>query len=70
MIVRKDPKIFYFDFDWSKDVDKNFSWEKKTRLKNYCPYVSTKTTFMNTENSETNEPRKFVLNLPQRLDFE
>ena len=24
---------------------------------------------MNTENSKTNEPHKFVLNLPQRLDL-
>ena len=27
------------------------------------------TIFMNTENSNTNEPHKFVLNLPQRLDL-
>ena len=27
------------------------------------------TTFMNTENSKTNEPQKFVLNLSQRLDL-
>ena len=26
------------------------------------------TIFMNTENSKTNEPHKFVLNLSQRLD--
>ena len=25
--------------------------------------------FMNTENRKTNEPHKFVLNLPQRLDL-
>ena len=23
MIVIRDPKIFYFYFDWPKDVDKN-----------------------------------------------
>ena len=28
------------------------------------------TIFMNTENSKTNEPHKFVLNLLQRLDLE
>ena len=28
-----------------------------------------KTIFMNTENSETNKPHKFVLNLSQRLDL-
>ena len=27
------------------------------------------TMFMNTENSKTNEPHKFVLNLSQRLDL-
>ena len=27
------------------------------------------TTFMNTENSKTNEPHKFVLNVTQRLDL-
>ena len=27
------------------------------------------TIFMKTENSETNEPHKFVFNLSQRLDF-
>ena len=27
------------------------------------------TIFMNTENSKTNEPHKFALNLSQRLDF-
>ena len=28
------------------------------------------TIFMNTENSKTNEPHKFLLNLSQRLDLE
>ena len=27
------------------------------------------TIFMNTENGKANEPHKFVLNLPQRLDL-
>ena len=27
------------------------------------------TTFMNTENSKTNKPHKFVLNVAQRLDL-
>ena len=27
------------------------------------------TIFMNTENSKTNEPHKFVLNMSQRLDL-
>ena len=28
-----------------------------------------KTVFINTENSQTNEPHKFILNLSQRLDL-
>ena len=28
------------------------------------------TIFMNTENSKTNEPNKFILNLSQRLDLQ
>ena len=24
MIVIRDPKIFYFKFDWLKDIDENF----------------------------------------------
>ena len=28
------------------------------------------TIFMNTENSKTNEPHKFILNLSQRLDLQ
>ena len=28
-----------------------------------------KTTFMNTESNQTNEPHKFVLHLPQKLDL-
>ena len=27
MIVIRDPKIFYFDCDWSKDVDENLKHE-------------------------------------------
>ena len=27
VVVIKDPKTFYFDFDWPKDVDKNFKHE-------------------------------------------
>ena len=35
------------------------------RLRNYCENLSMETIFM--ENSKTNEPHKFVLNLSQRL---
>ena len=52
MIVIRYPKIFCFNFGWSKDVDENLKHEieiivksngssaenriKKTRLNNYC----------------------------------
>ena len=39
------------------------------RLSNYCLNISMKTVFMNTGNSKTNEPHKFVLILPQKLHF-
>ena len=35
---------------------------KKMRLDNYCLSISMETIFINTENSNTNEPHKFVLN--------
>ena len=38
-------------------------------LNNYCPNISMEAVFMNTENNKTKEPRKFVLNLSQRLDL-
>ena len=43
--------------------------KQKTRLNNCCPNISMDTIFMNTENSNTNEPHKSALNLSQRLDF-
>ena len=27
MIVIREPKTFYFDFDWRKDIDKNLKHE-------------------------------------------
>ena len=39
------------------------------RLNNYCPNISMGTIFMSTENSKTNEPHKFVLNLSHILDL-
>ena len=39
------------------------------RLDNCCPNISMGMIFMNTENSKTNEPHKFILNLLQRLDL-
>ena len=34
MIVIRDPKIFYFDYDWSKDVDENLKHEIEFIIKN------------------------------------
>ena len=39
------------------------------RSDNCCPNISMRMIFMNTENSKTNEPHKFILNLLQRLDL-
>ena len=39
------------------------------RLVNYCPNLSMETTFINTKNTQINEPHKFVLNLSQTLDL-
>ena len=84
MIVIRDPKTFYFGFDWPKDVDNNLKYEieyiiksneslaenkvKKTRLNNYSPNINMEMN-MNRENSKTNGSHKFDLNLPQRLDL-
>ena len=38
-------------------------------MTNYCTNISTETKFINTGNRKTNEPHKFVLSLPQRLDL-
>ena len=33
MIVMRDPKTFYFDFDWPKDADENLKHETKFIIK-------------------------------------
>ena len=83
MIVIREPKRFHLNFDLPKDVKKNLKHEIKfnikrnkslvenkikKRLNNYCPNISMKTIFMNTRNSKSSKPQKFVLNLSQRLD--
>ena len=84
MIVIREPKRFHLSFDLPKDVKKNLKHEIKfnikrnkslaedkikKRLNNYCPIISMKTIFMNTRNSKSRKPQKFVLNLSQRLDL-
>ena len=39
------------------------------KLVNYCSNLKMKPKFMNTENSKTNEPHKFILSMSQRLDL-
>ena len=34
IMVIRDPKAFYFDFDWRKDVDENLKHEVKFITKN------------------------------------
>ena len=71
-------------FDIPKNVDKNLKYEtdfiikhneflaehtKTAKLVYYCSNISIEMIFMNTGNSKTNEPHKFVNNLSQRLDL-
>ena len=53
MVVIREPKTFYFDFDWPKNVDENLKYQiefiiksnessaenniSKKKLNNYCP---------------------------------
>ena len=84
VIVIRDPKSFYFVFDWPKNVDDNFKHETefiiksnesfaenktKEKIEQFLLNVSIEIIFMNTENSKTSEPHKSVLNLSQRLDL-
>ena len=71
-------------FDIPKNVDKNLKYEtdfiikhneflaehtKTAKLVYYCSNISMEMIFMNTGNSKTNEPHKFVNKLSQRLDL-
>ena len=82
LAITAEPKTFHFDL--LKDVGIDLKHEIffimehnelltehtiKTRIDNYCANISLETIFMNNEDSKTNEPRKFVLNLSQRLDL-
>ena len=77
MIVIRDSKTSCFKFDWPKDVDECLMHEIKfiikgnehladNKIKNEFEqllFISMNTIFINTENSETNEPHKFVFNV-------
>ena len=78
MIVIRDSKTSCFKFDLPKDVDECLMHEIKfiiksnehladNKIKNEFEqllFISMDTIFMNTENSETNEPHKFVFKMP------
>ena len=42
MVVMKDPKTFYFDFDWPKDVEKNLKHETEYIIEIYESLVENK----------------------------
>ena len=69
VIVIRDPKTFCFNIHWPKLADENLKHEIEFIIKNNESLAENKmkTMFMNTENSKTNEPNKFILNLSQRL---
>ena len=84
MIVIRNLKTFYFNFDLPKDVNKNLKYEiefiitineslAENKIKNKIEQLllqsKHKTIFMNMENSKENEPHKFVPNLLERLDL-
>ena len=81
--VIRDTNTFCFNFDWSKDVDENLKHEFEFIIKSNEPLAENKikieieqlflkykhgNNIHEHEKSKTNEPHKFVLNLPQRLD--
>ena len=49
----------------------NFSLciQQESRLDNYCPNISMEMILMNTKNSKTNEPNKFISYLTKKLDL-
>ena len=81
MVVIREIKTFYFDFDLPKDVGKSLKHEiefikksneslaEKKRLDSYYPNLSMEMILMNTENSKRSESHKFVINLSRRLDL-
>ena len=79
LIIMTELKTIHFDLP--KDVDNNLKrkidfitkhnefltvHKMKTKLVNYCPNINMEAIFMNTKNSKTSEPHKFVFNVLQR----
>ena len=83
MVVIREPRTFYFNFDFPKDVGKNLKHEigliiksneslaqnnKEKKIEQFLSRYKHKKIFMNTENSKTNKLHEFVLSLSQRLE--
>ena len=84
MVVIRDPKVFYFDFYFPKDDDKNLKHEiefiiksnessAENKIKNEIDQILSKYKHGNNIYGHgkrfPNEPYKFNLNLSQRLDL-
>ena len=78
MNVVRDSKTFSFNFDCPKDVDGNLNHTSnesltenkiKNEIEQLLLNISMEMMLLNTENSKTNQPHKFVLNSSQRLDL-
>ena len=70
LIVTTEPKTLHFDLHIDAGINlKNqiYSIIKYNEL--LAGHISMETTFVNTENSKLNEPHKFILNSPQRLNL-
>ena len=74
MVLIREPKTFYFDFDWPKNVDKNLKLEIKfiikcneslaeNKMKNEIEQLLSKIgmEMMYMENSKTIEPHNLFL---------
>ena len=84
MILIRDPKTFYFNFDRSKDIDENlksktefamnsnecFVEDKKNNLiEQLFLNINMETILMNMESSQTIETHIYVFNFLYRLDL-
>ena len=77
IVIIREPKTFYFDFDLHKDLDKNLKHKTEfiikrnislpeNKIKNKIEQLLSK---YKHENNKTNGPHKFVLSLSQILDL-
>ena len=75
LLATSEPKIFRFDlhkYDESNLVngtDSIIKYNNEHLAEHTTKNESIELIFKNTENSKTNEPHKFILNLPHRLSL-